>query len=874
MKKIRFLSLFLSVCLLVSLAAALPVSAAEPALSSYAAILVDRATGGILYTKNADRSMFPASLTKLMTVLLAVEDIEGGAVGGSDPVTVQASAFSNLGESPSTSGLRVGDTLTLEELLYCALLASGNEACCAIAEHLADSPATYAARMTERAAALGCADTRFSNVYGDTDWLHKTTALDLARIALAASRHPLFMEICGTAEKTIVTAEGRELRLNNTNALLSEGSQYGKGWLYEGASGMKTGYTAAAGYCLAATAERDGRELLVITLHAPGSNERFRDAAALLDYGFSSLGASAAPALSLLSGTDSGDGFGPSLGSYAAAILDQRTGEVLFSKRADSRVYPADTAKVMTALLAVEAVEQGDLSLQMEVTVSEAAVSGLGLDATRLLSAGETLTLENLLNCTLVASADDAANAVAECLAGDLAAFAAMMNDRAARLGCAGTHFSNPSGLHAEDNYTTAADMARIALEAARHDLLRRICAATSVELPETNLSTARTLKSTNALLVRDGVYGNGYLYEKASGIKTGYNAAAGYCLLSAAADEDSDIQLVAAVYGGERLESGYTSFLDTVTLFDWVFANYSYQEVLSPNKNIASVDVKLGMDTDYVNLRPAAAVTLLLPNNYDPKTFDLKMTVYSLQQGKIVTAPVTAGEVLGEVSVMRDGVNCGTVKLVAAANVDLSRSSYITSHLRDTVHTSTFRLILAILAVILVLYLAWVIYYRVRRLKYKKALRQARSAQPKPKKRTSPAKEQPQAPKIEFFAEGQAQTPAPASPPAAPPSAEEELDALLSELPTMLEDTPLPPADPAEELIPSFMDLPLEPVSTPAAPAEGRPVPGFEALDPILDEPTTPVSPEPIQPKEDPFELFQTKAERDYFEEFFKKKK
>lgn len=424
------------------------------------------------------------------------------------------------------------------------------------------------------------------------------------------------------------------------------------------------------------------------------------------------------------------DGPGPSLNSYSAIILDRKTGDVLYSQRADARVYPADTAKLMTALLAVEAIEQGDVSLTGETQVSATAVADLGTDATRLLTEGETITLGSLLYCTILASADDAANAIAEYLAGDQASFVEKMNERATRLGCTGTQFTNPSGLYVEENYSTAADMALIAMEATRHDLLWRICTTKTYDVPETDRSGVRSLKTTNPLLVSDGVYGSGYLYQRATGVKSGYNAYAGYCLISSAEDEESGIQLLTAVFGGQRGDNGITSFRDAVTLFDWVFSNYSYQEVLSPTKNIASVDVNLGLDTDYVNLRPAAGVTLLLPNHYDAKAFDLEMTVYSLQQGKIVTAPVTAGEVLGEVSVIKDGQNYGTVKLVAATNVDLSRSRYISSHIQETLHTTTFRLLAGGLLLLLAAYLTLVIRYRMRRRRYKQALKQAREAQ------------------------------------------------------------------------------------------------------------------------------------------------
>ena len=567
---------------------------------------------------------------------------------------------------------------------------------------------------------------------------------------------------------------------------------------------------------------------------------------------FVALAVPAAASDSLLSSQDSSfDGPGPSLSSYSAVIMDQKTGEALFTQRADARVYPADTAKLMTALLAVEAIEQGEVSLSGETQVSAAAVADLGTEATRLLTEGETISLNDLLYCAILASADDAANAIAEYVAGDQAAFVEKMNERAERLGCTATQFTNPSGLYAEENYSTAGDMARIALEATRHELLWRICTAKTYDVPETDRSGARSLKTTNPLLVSDGVYGSGYRYQRAVGIKTGYNAYAGYCIVSSAEDEESGIQLLAAVYGGQRGDAGVSAFRDAVTLFDWVFSNYSYQEVLSPTKNIASVDVNLGNDADYVNLRPAAAITLLLPNQYDAKAFDLEMTVYSLQQGKIVTAPVTAGEVLGEVSVIKGGQNYGTVKLVAATGVDLSRSRYIVSHIQETLHSPAFLLLAGGLVLLLAIYLTLVIRYQMRRRRYKQAVKQAREAaaqrqrapeQPQEAQPLPPPQPQPQP---EYFGLGQ----------------------------RSFEEAPEDEGAPQQES--EFLLVPPED----AAAARKRTRAHLNAAEPVPPEPmeeapdTAWHSSEDAALEADSFDFLRTQEERAEFEDFFRRK-
>lgn len=507
----------------------------------------------------------------------------------------------------------------------------------------------------------------------------------------------------------------------------------------------------------------------------------------------------------------------PEIFCPAAVVLNAEDGEVFYAKGENTRVQPADTAMVMTALLAVEAVEAGSASLYTEITVPDEALDGLPESAIRLLSAGEVLTLEDLLYLAMLPSAADACNAIAIYLSGSAEDFVGQMNARAAGLGCADTHFTNAHGLYDEGMYTTAADMARIALEAYRHETLRNICSAPSKMLLATNLSPARTVQNLNALLNAENVYGSDYLYENASGLKNGFNGMAGLTLLASAEDPGSGIRLVAAVFGGVWDENGCTNYADAVKLLDWVFGSFSYQEILDPAVSIASVDVRLGKDTDYVNLRPAGSVTLLLPVDYDRGEIEYDLRVYSLEQGQTVTAPVVAGETLGEVSVLRNGQVCGTVKLVAAASVDLSRGQYIASHLRETTKTPAFFWICFAVVVILGGYIAWVIVYRVRRKRYVNAVKVGGASRKRWRRAAKPAAQEPE---IEFFSgDG--------------------------------EPEPAPPADRA----------PM---------GDTTPIPFLPGLDTELD-PDSAKKTETPAPPEDP--SIYRGAGRDYFEEFFRKK-
>jgi len=236
-------------------------------LSCEAAVLLEQDTCSILYSKNAFRRMYPASITKMMTALLALErgNLE-------DLVTVSETA---AGEPGSSMGLAAGDVFTLEDLLYGLMLNSGNDAAWAMAEHIGGTPQAFFDMMNRRAREIGAINTHFTNPHGLTDPNHYTTAFDLALIARTCLRHPFFKRLVATKEKDVIDAtEEVRIKLANTNRLL---------WSYLGADGVKTGTTESAGQCLVASATRDGMKLLAVVLN---SQDRWSDAASMLDYGF------------------------------------------------------------------------------------------------------------------------------------------------------------------------------------------------------------------------------------------------------------------------------------------------------------------------------------------------------------------------------------------------------------------------------------------------------------------------------------------------------------------------------------------------------------------------------------------------------------
>lgn len=254
---------------------------AEPAVSAPSALLMEAGTGQVLYEKNADEQRSPASITKIMTLILIFDELEKGTISLEDEVTTSAYAKSMGG---SQVFLEEGEKQTVETLIKCIVIASGNDASVAMAEYIAGSEADFVARMNERAAGLGMTGTRFEDCCGLTASAgHYTTARDVALMSRElVHRYPQVLEYSSIwmEDITHVTSQGtKPFTLTNTNKLIRS---------YDGCVGLKTGSTDAAKYCVSAVAERDGMRLIAVVMGAPDHRVRFADAASMLDYGFGS----------------------------------------------------------------------------------------------------------------------------------------------------------------------------------------------------------------------------------------------------------------------------------------------------------------------------------------------------------------------------------------------------------------------------------------------------------------------------------------------------------------------------------------------------------------------------------------------------------
>ena len=274
MKK-RMLAIFL---LLVLLAGALlpAVRAAELDLPAPSYVLMERSTGEVLLEHNAHERLRPASVTKVMTLLLIMEALDDGRIGWDDMVQTSAAAAAKGG---SQIYLEENEQLPLEEMLKSIVVSSANDCACAMAEHIAGSEAAFVEMMNARAEQLGMTDTRFVNCTGLDDEPeaaeHLTTAYDIALMSRELLGHEAIKKYTTIWMDTV---RDGQFGLSNTNKLVR---------FYDGTTGLKTGYTSAAGHCLSASAERNGMELIAVVLHCASSTDRFESAKALLNYGFS-----------------------------------------------------------------------------------------------------------------------------------------------------------------------------------------------------------------------------------------------------------------------------------------------------------------------------------------------------------------------------------------------------------------------------------------------------------------------------------------------------------------------------------------------------------------------------------------------------------
>jgi D-alanyl-D-alanine carboxypeptidase (penicillin-binding protein 5/6) len=302
--------------------------AVELDVAGKSALLMDAATGKILYEKNAHEKLAPASVTKVMTMLLIMEAIDSGKIGWDDMVTASETAAAKGG---SQIYLKAGETMSVSDMLKSIAVSSANDCACAMAEHIAGSETAFVAMMNTRAEELGMQDTHFVNCTGLDDEAaakeHLTSAHDIAIMSRELlTKHP---EIKKFTTIWMDTVRDGSFGLSNTNKLVR---------FYQGCTGLKTGFTSSAGYCLSASASRDGMELIAVVLGAESSQDRFQACKQMLDYGFA---------------------------NYALVTPQLQETPIVFVKLGTETMVTAVAAEQLQCL--VDKAQRGDVSTQIQL---------------------------------------------------------------------------------------------------------------------------------------------------------------------------------------------------------------------------------------------------------------------------------------------------------------------------------------------------------------------------------------------------------------------------------------------------------------------------------------------------------------------------
>ncbi len=394
----------------------------------------------------------------------------------------------------------------------------------------------------------------------------------------------------------------------------------------------------------------------------------------------------------------------PSINARGAIIGEMTTGQVVYELNADEKLYPASTTKIMTAILALEKGNMNDI-----VTVSEAAVNGLAESGSSvLLKAGEQMAFSDMVTYLLVASGNDAANALAEHISGSVSAFVELMNQKAQELGCENTHFTNPHGLHDENHYTTPRDLMKIAEYAMKNETFASIVKIDKTVLPATNMRSETTISTTNHLISR---WRNvDYYYEGAIGIKTGSTTPAGLCLVSGV--QSGELTYITVVMGAEEGEDGSLgSFTETIKLLDYAKSGFSIQTMGDTSTPVTEVPVALGKDDDTVILSPESTLSALLPVDFDPDNVEVEYTV-----DENIKAPLEKGQVLGSATYSYEGKEYGSVNLVAAESVRRSTWLFIIDTIISIFSSTAFKIVLGVLVLAALAFVLTGVFGRRRR--------------------------------------------------------------------------------------------------------------------------------------------------------------
>ncbi len=387
--------------------------------------------------------------------------------------------------------------------------------------------------------------------------------------------------------------------------------------------------------------------------------------------------------------------------AYMLISLDDDSHPVVAEKNADKRKYPASLTKIVTTMVTLNKVQ----NLSQTTTVSKSAIEALYGTGAQVagLKIGQTITIEELLYLTMVHSACDACQVLAEFVSGSVPAFVEEMNNWVKSLGCKDTNFVNPDGLHDPNHYTTPSDMAKITLAAMKNEIFNKISSTQQYKFGKLNFI------HTNYMLDKFHVT---YYYPYAQGIKTGSTEQAGYCVITKASKGGYNYLAIVMDSPIEVLDGIKTkcSFIDAKSLFDWAFDSLKYTTVVRKNDIAYELPVNNGKDADTVQLVVKDDVTTLVPSTLDPSN----VIIEPVDPPESLDAPVTKDDFVCKANVIFGEKTIVTVDLVAAKTVELSSFLKILNALKKFF---TNKIVLTVLGVIVLLAILYIVTF-VRRLR------------------------------------------------------------------------------------------------------------------------------------------------------------
>lgn len=331
--------------------------------------------------------------------------------------------------------------------------------------------------------------------------------------------------------------------------------------------------------------------------------------------------------------------------SQGAVLMDSSTGKILYGKNENDKLYPASTTKILTAIIAIE-----NYNLTDKVTANNSAIMAIPLGySNAAIQPGEALTVQELLELFLIHSANEVGYIFAEDISGSINSFANLMNKKATEIGCKNTHFTNPSGIHNVEHYSTAYDMALIAQYCMKNSTFRNIVSMTSCTIEPTDKYEKRYFKNTNDLLDSKSKY----YYANAIGIKTGFTTQAKNCLI--AASKKDNMELITVALGAEATTDGRSGrYVDTINLFNYGFDNYKIEKINTANTEVQNLIVENATkETKNLPLALKNDISALVPTNIDIANLN-----YNININNDISAPIAEGDVLGKITYTIDGIS------------------------------------------------------------------------------------------------------------------------------------------------------------------------------------------------------------------------